>query len=146
MANELVSEINKGIAVLVGISRDDTREDSLYMARKLVNLRLWDSDQKRWSVSVKSGGFDVLLVSQFTLYSVMKGNKLDFHNAMAADEAREYFDTFCDDVRKELRDSGSDNGSLEERVKTGAFGEMMHVNLTNDGPVTVTIDSRNRMG
>lgn len=125
--------------VLVGIGREDTQEDAEYMARKIVNLRLLDAEDgsgKRWHASVKSAGLELLLVSQFTLFSVLKGNKPDFHNAMGGDEARAFFDSFCQMVRKEL---GSD-----ERVKEGAFGEMMDVALVNDGPVTINLDSRRR--
>lgn len=136
----IVSQIGKGVMVLVGIGREDKPEDAQYMARKIVNLRLWDSKdgKKKWNVSVKSGGYEVLLVSQFTLFTVLKGNKPDFHNAMGGDEARTFFDAFVEEVRKELG-PGSDH-----RVKTGAFGEMMDVALVNDGPVTINIDSQRR--
>merc|ERR1711994_917371 len=89
VGDDLVSSIGQGLCVLVGISKYDTHKDMEYMVRKLVNLRLWDNDQgKRWSCSVKDKNFEILCVSQFTLYCTLKGNKPDYHMAMGAEQSQ----------------------------------------------------------
>uniref|UniRef100_A0A0R3SAV6 D-aminoacyl-tRNA deacylase n=2 Tax=Hymenolepis diminuta TaxID=6216 RepID=A0A0R3SAV6_HYMDI len=134
----LVSEIGRGLMVLVGISRDDEEKDLVYMARKIVNLRIFDDPvkQKRWDKSVQDVGGEILCVSQFTLYSKLKGNTLDFHHAMAPTSSRSVYESFLTKVRAELKDPA--------RVKDGAFGKMMDVSLVNDGPVTITLDSHTK--
>uniref|UniRef100_A0A5K3F526 D-aminoacyl-tRNA deacylase n=1 Tax=Mesocestoides corti TaxID=53468 RepID=A0A5K3F526_MESCO len=133
---QLVSEIGRGLMVLVGISRDDDEKDAAYMARKIVNLRIFEDAEKhsRWGKSVKDVGGEILCVSQFTLHSLLKGNKLDFHLAMAPDASKTLYEAFLVKVRKEYQDA--------DKVKDGIFGAMMDVSLVNDGPVTVTLDSR----
>jgi len=86
---QLVSKIGPGLCVLVGLSRNDTEKDAEYMCRKILNTRLWpNKDGRPWSMSVAQQNYEVLLVSQFTLYCVLKGNKPDFHNAMNPDQAK----------------------------------------------------------
>nr|CDS32048.1 D tyrosyl tRNA(Tyr) deacylase [Hymenolepis microstoma] len=135
---ELVSEIGRGLMVLVGISHDDEEKDLVYMARKIVNLRIFDDQvkQKRWDKSIKDVGGEILCVSQFTLHSKLKGNKLDFHHAMAPPSSQSVYESFLAKVRAEFKDP--------DRVKDGAFGKMMDVSLVNEGPVTITLDSRTR--
>jgi D-tyrosyl-tRNA(Tyr) deacylase len=86
-------------------------------------------------VNVKDLDYEVLLVSQFTLFSKFKGNKLDFHRAMSPDSSRPFFDEFVKSVQSAYK---------ADKVKSGAFGEMMLVDLQNDGPVTIIADSKDR--
>lgn len=80
VSEKMISKIDRGVLCLVGITEDDTKEDAEYLARKLLNIRIWDDEEgKRWSKSVKDMKYEVLLVSQFTLFSKLKGNKPDFH-------------------------------------------------------------------
>eukprot|EP01130_Rhizamoeba_saxonica_P011510 TRINITY_DN4782_c0_g1_i3.p1 TRINITY_DN4782_c0_g1~~TRINITY_DN4782_c0_g1_i3.p1 ORF type:complete len:152 (+),score=28.11 TRINITY_DN4782_c0_g1_i3:157-612(+) len=137
VGDNIVSAIGKGLLVLVGIGRDDNPDDSQYMKRKVLNTRLWpDPDTQRpWSKSVKQMDYDILFVSQFTLFNTMKGNKPDFHKAMPGNEAREFYEDF---LRSVVADYNPD------KIKDGAFGEMMNVSLENDGPVTLHLDSRDK--
>lgn len=140
VAGELVGKIGPGFVVLLGFHRDDDTSKFDQAINRLLNLRLFESKpdtkdptkkSKSWDSSVRDNGYELLIVSQFTLYSVLNGNKPDFHNAKKADEARVMFDEFVNRVRKAY---------LPEKVQTGAFGEYMDVQLSNDGPVTITLD------
>ncbi|ORC85176.1 D-tyrosyl-tRNA deacylase [Trypanosoma theileri] len=137
VGDEVVGEVNRGIAVLVGIHRDDTADDMNYIARKLLGLRLWPSEgsQKTWDRNIKQIDGGILLISQFTLMHVLKGNKPDFHLAMDPDGALKMFNSLRDTLRSDL---------LPERVATGQFQSYMNINLINDGPVTIILDSRNK--
>ncbi|ESK91395.1 d-tyrosyl-trna deacylase [Moniliophthora roreri MCA 2997] len=134
--NETVSQISRGLMVLVGIGTDDTMVDATTIINKILSLRVFDdqSDGKMWRKSVRDIDGDVLCVSQFTLLAnTTKGNKPDFHRAMAAEPSRTLYASFLDSLR---------NSYKPEKVKDGVFGAMMSVSLTNEGPVTLTIDSR----
>ena len=134
---QTISSIHRGLLVLVGLSRTDTIHDCDYMARKLLNLKLFDtpSSNKPWTQSALTLQLDVLLVSQFTLYAELKGNRPDFHTAMPPQQARELYERFVAIVRSEYGQGGV------ERVKDGLFGGDMKVELVNDGPVTITLDT-----
>lgn len=133
VGGEVVGAIGEGVCVLVGVSRDSAPRDAEYVTRKLLNTRLWpDKDGREWREGVAAGRREVLLVSQFTLYARLKGNKPDFSHAMAPDAARVAFDAFVEQVRAAYE---------PDLVKTGSFGAMMEVDMVNDGPVTVTLDS-----
>jgi len=135
VAGKVISSISQGLCILVGCHVQDTEKDSDYIANKVLNLRLWPSladPSKAWSSSVKDNKFQVMLVSQFTLYAVLKGNKPDFHNSMSTNPAKMFYENFVNKVRKL---HGADN------VADGQFGEMMEVRLSNDGPVTIELDS-----
>ncbi|TMW62914.1 hypothetical protein Poli38472_005532 [Pythium oligandrum] len=135
---EIVGQIGKGLVCLVGIGRDDTEDDAEFCCRRLLNARLWPDDKgAAWKTSVASNGYEVLLVSQFTLHGYFAGNKPDFHLAMAPAPAKELFDSFCDRVRRT---------HVSDKVAEGVFGAMMEVALVNDGPVTMCIDSKDRKG
>ncbi|XP_047119349.1 D-aminoacyl-tRNA deacylase 1-like [Schistocerca piceifrons] len=130
---EVISSIGKGLCVLVGISRDDTEADMEYLARKLLNLGIFEDDNgKRWNLSVRDKNLEILCVSQFTLYHVLKGNKLDFHCAMPAESSEEFYNRFLKLLRTQYKD---------DFVKDGKFGAYMTVNIENDGPVTVELES-----
>ncbi|KAH9580902.1 D-aminoacyl-tRNA deacylase DTD [Trypanosoma melophagium] len=103
VGDEVVGEASRGIAVLVAIHRDDTADDMNYIARKLLGLRLWSSDdgQKTWDRNIKQIDGDILLISQFTLMHVLKGNKPDFHMAMDPEEALKMFNTLRDTLKND---------------------------------------------
>lgn len=114
--------------MLVGIGTDDTKEDADYICKKLINIRLWDSPtdaKKKWNQSVKDLDYELLLVSQFTLYCKLNGNKPDFHNAMKPDTSKAFFDAFVHQVKQEYK---------ADKVQTGEFGAYMDVQIQNDGP------------
>ncbi|KAJ1728639.1 D-tyrosyl-tRNA(Tyr) deacylase [Coemansia biformis] len=135
VGDKVVGAIGPGVCVLVGISSADTAEDMEYMARKVLGMRVFDDDTgSMWKKSVQDRGLEVLCVSQFTLYgSTTKGMKPDFHQAMGSAESRQFFDDFVTRL-----------GQLYDRsrIATGEFGAMMQVELVNDGPVTLELDSR----
>ena len=130
---QVISSIGKGLCVLVGIHRDDTPAQRETLVRKVLNLRVFEDDSgKRWSKSVKDLGLEVLCVSQFTLYGTMKGNKPDYRFAMSGDPAKDYYYQFLSQLRQDHH---------EEMIKDGRFGAMMEVNINNDGPVTLELES-----
>ncbi len=132
---EIVSSIGRGICVLVGLHRTDTKKELDYIAKKLLSVRLFDNPDtgKRWDKSVKDMNYEVLCVSQFTLYHIMKGNKLDFHLAMGGDAAKNMYGDLVTELRK--------NYGVDDKIKDGKFGAMMQVNIANDGPVTIELES-----
>jgi len=132
----VVSSIGRGACVLVGVEVGDTEADAVWMANKLLQLRVFDdAEGKRWGCGVKELGYELLCVSQFTLYSVLKGNKPDFRKAMAGPKAKQFYDDFLQRLRSDY-----EPGKIQE----GVFGAMMDVSLTNDGPVTIILDSPRR--
>ena len=131
----VVSSMQRGLLCLVGIHQHDTEKDAEYIARKILNMRMWASEKKTWDLSVMQKDFDVMCVSQFTLHSRLSGNKLDFSKAMGPVEAKTFYESFLERLKKEYR---------SEKIHDGVFGAMMDVELTNDGPVTLTIDSFDR--
>ena len=133
---EVVSSIGKGMVVLIGIHKDDTKVEMDYIVRKLVSLRMWEDDSdRRWAKSAKDLGLEILCVSQFTLYHVMKGNKPDFHLAMGGEQSKQFYNEFLGEMNKAYN---------KEKVKNGVFGAMMEVELVNDGPVTLELEALNQ--
>jgi D-tyrosyl-tRNA(Tyr) deacylase len=126
-------EIARGLAVLVGVARDDTPADARYVAAKIRDLRLFESEAgKPMDRSVIDSGGAVLVVSQFTLYGdVRKGRRPAFDQAAPAEQARDVYEALV----RELR-------AMQVPVETGEFQAMMQVDLVNDGPVTILIDSK----
>ena len=127
-----VAEIGPGLVVLVGIGREDTEKDLDWMAEKIVNLRVFESEDGKMDRSLLDTEGALLLVSQFTLYGdCRKGRRPSFSDAMEADAARRMFAVFVEKARR-----------LAGHVETGVFQAMMDVRLVNDGPVTLILDSR----
>lgn len=135
----LVSEIGPGLLVLIGIHESDVEADADYICRKVLNMRLFPNVQsgKAWDQNVMQRNFGVLLVSQFTLYGILKGNKPDFHMAMPSDKAKAFYASLVEKFRSSYS---------ADAVKDGVFGAMMKVNLVNDGPVTMQLDSSRSRG
>jgi D-tyrosyl-tRNA(Tyr) deacylase len=129
----VTGEIGRGLLVFVGVGRDDTIDDVKYLAAKIRDLRVFESDAgKPMDRSVVEAGGSLLVVSQFTLYGdVRKGRRPSFDGAAPPDDARRLYEDFV----RELR-------ATRVPVATGEFQAMMQVELVNDGPVTVLIDSR----
>ncbi|XP_051176141.1 D-aminoacyl-tRNA deacylase 1 [Leptopilina boulardi] len=130
---EIISSIENGLCVLIGIKRDDTLNDMEYIVKKILNTKVFESDDgKKWAASVKEKKYEILCISQFTLYHILKGNRLDFHRAMHAHEAEIFYNKFLTQLSEDY-DS--------EKIKDGKFGAMMEVNIQNSGPVTLEIES-----
>lgn len=127
------SEIGTGLLVLVGIESDDGEEDVAWLAGKVLNLRIFDDEKGVMNLAVLDIRGDILVVSQFTLHaSTRKGNRPSYIKAAVPDKAIPLYKSFVSQLSKGL---GKD-------VKTGIFGANMQVQLTNDGPVTIQIDSK----
>ncbi|PZR40063.1 MAG: D-tyrosyl-tRNA(Tyr) deacylase [Azospira oryzae] len=130
------SEISKGLLVLVGIEDADSQEDIDWLATKIVNLRIFNDAEGTMNVSVKEDGGDIIIVSQFTLQaSTKKGNRPSYIKAARPDKAIPLYENFIKAV--ELH--------LGKAVQTGEFGADMKVSLLNDGPVTILIDTKNKV-
>jgi D-tyrosyl-tRNA(Tyr) deacylase len=130
-----LSRIGKGALVLVGVESGDTEDDAAYVAEKCGSLRVFDDEKGRLNLSVLDVNGSVLLVSQFTLCAdCRKGRRPSFASAARPDEGKRVYEL----VASKLRVKGVE-------VKTGRFQSHMGVHLTNDGPVTVIIDSRKRL-
>jgi len=124
--------IEKGYVLLVGITHEDTEEDAIYAAKKIANLRLWEDEDGKMNNSILETGGDILSISQFTLYAdTKKGRRPSFIEAARPEQAEPLWLFF----NKKLKEAGL-------TVKTGIFGAMMDVELVNDGPVTIIVDSK----
>lgn len=137
VGEDMIGQIGKGLCVLVGISKDDTASDLEYAIRKILQVRLFTdaATGKHWTKNVAEIDGGVLLVSQFTLCHVLKGNKPDFHNAMATKDALDMFNTMVQQIGSAYN---------PERISTGQFGAYMDVQIANDGPVTLHLNSKER--
>jgi len=133
---EIVGKIGDGAVVLIGIGANDTKQDMEYCIRKLLKLRMWpevgNEAGNTWAKNVVDRDHSLLLVSQFTLHGSLKKPKPDFHKSMPPDLAKAKYEEFVEMITKEYK---------KERIATGKFGEMMKVELVNDGPVTFFLDS-----
>lgn len=129
--NKVVGSIDKGLVLLVGFTHTDTSEDIDYLVKKVVNLRVFDDENAIMNKSILDVGGSILSISQFTLYAdTKKGNRPSYINAMGGENATKLYDEF--------------NQKLSEYVKVekGIFGAEMEVNIINDGPVTIILESR----
>ncbi len=131
---EVVGEIGRGLVVLVGVRRGDLPEDAAYLAKKTANLRIFPDQEGKMNRSVREVGGEVLVVSQFTLYAeTRKGNRPSFAQAADPDLGRRLYEAYVERLLGEGL-----------HVETGVFGAMMEVELVNDGPVTILLDSADR--
>jgi D-tyrosyl-tRNA(Tyr) deacylase len=129
---ETVGEIGNGLVVLLGIARDDTKLDAVYLAEKISSLRIFDDEAGEMNVSVKDINGGLLIVSQFTLYGdVRRGLRPSWIDAAAPEVAEPLYDFFVRQARTSLNN-----------VATGSFRAMMLLELVNDGPVTLLLDSK----
>ena len=131
VGEEIVGRIGPGLLVLLGVSTVDTRADADYLARKVLGLRIFEDDEGKMNLSLADTHGAVLAVSQFTLYGdVRRGKRPSFDEAAPPDLARELYEYFVEKIRQ--------GGTICE---TGRFQAMMQVELVNDGPVTLLLDS-----
>ena len=131
--NELYNQIQQGLLLLVGVAPDDAQEDVAYAARKIANMRIFSDDEDKMNLSVKDVNGEILSISQFTLYAdTKKGNRPAFIGAAQPDLASQLYDDFNELLGREIP------------VKTGVFAADMQVELVNDGPVTIVLDTKNR--
>jgi len=129
---QVISNIKKGLLVLLGITDSDTREDSIWLSKKIVNLRIFNDDKEIMNRSLLDIDGEVIIVSQFTLMaSTKKGNRPSYIKAAKAEIAVPIYEQFITDIEMELG----------KKAGTGTFGADMKIDLQNDGPVTVIIDT-----
>lgn len=130
-----VAEIGPGLVVLLGIIDSDTSEDILWLSNKLTNLRIFNDAEGVMNTSLKNSNGSAIVVSQFTLYAqTKKGNRPSYIKAAKPEIAKPLYEQFVQQFETDL----------EQTVQTGAFGADMNVGLTNDGPVTIIIDTKAR--
>lgn len=131
--NNVYGEIKHGLVVLVGFTQGDNYSDIDYIVKKIVNLRIFDDESGIMNKSVLDVDSEILSISQFTLYAnTKKGNRPSYIDALSSNEAIALYDQFNSKLREYLT------------VKTGVFGADMEVNIVNDGPITILIDSKNK--
>lgn len=131
--NKIINKIGKGYVILVGFNVNDTIEDINYIVKKVINLRVFDDENGIMNKNILDTGGEILSISQFTLQAITKeGNRPSYIEAMKCEEAIKLYKLF--------------NEKLNEQVKTyeGVFGAEMLVNIENDGPITIIIDSKNK--
>lgn len=133
--SKVVGEIQQGFFVLIGIENADGADDAIWLVQKLIGLRVFSDDEGKMNLSIKDVLGNILLVSQFTLFaSTVKGNRPSFIKSAKPDFAIPLYEYFISKLKSE---SGLD-------IQTGVFGADMQINLVNDGPVTILIDSKIR--
>lgn len=129
---KITGEIGRGLVLLVGVTHDDTEQDADWLADKVVGLRIFEDSEAKMNLSLLDVGGAVLSISQFTLYGdCRKGRRPNFMEAAKPEQANRLYEYFNDTLR-----------SCGVRVETGVFGAMMDVELVNDGPVTILLDSK----
>ena len=132
---ELISQIAQGLLVLVGICDEDNNEDIEWLTKKISNIRLFDDENSVMNLSLMDIDGELLAVSQFTLMaSTKKGNRPSYIKAAKPDISIPLYESFCNEMEI----------ALNKPIKRGVFGADMKVDLLNDGPVTIFIDSKNR--
>ncbi len=132
--DKVVGEIGPGLVVFLGIAQGDSKEDATYLANKVANLRIFADDSSHFSLSALDTRGDILIVSQFTLLGdTRKGRRPDFTGAAPPNLAKQLYEFFVDQVR-----------AIGLKVETGLFQEHMLVEIHNDGPVTVSLESKTK--
>ena len=134
IAGEQKSSIGRGMMILVGFCNEDTDQDLDWAVKKIAQLRIYDDEQGVMNKSIEETGGEILAVSQFTLYaSCKKGNRPSYIRAAKPDISVPLYDAFCEKLQERL----------QKPIQTGVFGADMQVELINDGPVTICIDTKN---
>ncbi|MBJ2174964.1 D-tyrosyl-tRNA(Tyr) deacylase [Aureibaculum sp. A20] len=134
--NKIISSINNGLLVLLGITENDTKDDIDWLSKKVLNLRIFNDENDVMNKSLLAIDGELIIVSQFTLLaSTKKGNRPSYIKAAKPDIAIPLYNQFISVTEKELG----------KKVGTGIFGADMKINLLNDGPVTIVIDSENKI-
>lgn len=132
---ELIDAINGGLLVLLGVRQEDSENDAKYLAAKTVNLRIFPDDEGKMNLSLLDTGYDILVVSQFTLHADTRhGNRPSFTDAAEPEKANELYIDYINELKTLIG---------HDKVHDGKFGAMMKINLVNDGPVTIILRSKN---
>ena len=132
---EIVAQIARGLLVLLGVEPSDSRDDILWLAGKIARLRMFSDQDGAMNLSVQDIKGDLLVVSQFTLFaSTRKGNRPSFVGAAAPEQANQLYEEFCRQLETEIG----------RPVRRGVFGANMQLDLVNDGPVTICIDTKKK--
>ncbi|MCG3420706.1 D-aminoacyl-tRNA deacylase [Oceanobacillus jordanicus] len=132
VGGEVIGSIDNGLVVLLGITHEDTIEDAKYLVQKIIHLRIYEDENGKMNLSLQDTDGSLLSISQFTLYGdTRKGRRPNFMQAARPDDALKLYNQFNELVKEQ-----------NIHVETGKFGEMMDVQLTNSGPVTLIIDSK----
>tara|TARA_B100001250_G_C19722996_1_gene754702 strand:+ start:857 stop:1309 length:453 start_codon:yes stop_codon:yes gene_type:complete len=130
-----IGEINHGLVVLLGVDINDKQDDISWLANKIINLRIFGDKKKLMNNSLINVNGDLMIISQFTLFAkTKKGNRPSYMNAAKSPKAIKYYNSFCDKIESVLC----------KKVIRGIFGANMTLNIVNDGPVTIHIDSKNK--
>jgi len=130
--SDVISKINRGLNVLIGISKEDTLKDVIYIKDKIINLRIFEDENGKLNKSLLDVNGDLLVVSQFTLYGdCRKGRRPSFIEALSGDKAEKLYNTFISLCK-----------GVIPKMKTGVFGADMIVQIENEGPVTLMLDSK----
>ena len=133
--NKKIGEINYGLVVLLGVDVNDNEEDVSWLANKIVNLRIFGDEKKIMNNSLTNVNADLMIISQFTLFAkTKKGNRPSYMNAAKSPKAVNYYNFFCDEIES----------ILSKKVIRGIFGADMTLNIVNEGPVTVYMDTKNK--
>ena len=131
----IMARINTGLLILLGVADDDRKEDVIWLSSKIANLRIFDDQKGIMNISLKEHNGEALVVSQFTLHALTKkGNRPSYIKAASPEIALPIYNQFVEQMQSHL----------ESPVKTGVFGANMKVTLSNDGPATFIIDTKNR--
>lgn len=125
--NQQISEIKNGYVLLVGIQKDEKEEIILKMVKRILKSKLFEE----WKKDIKEMNYEILVLSQFTLFGKLKGKKLDFHWAEKHERAKSLFFKVIECFKTEY---------IEDKIKSGVFGEHLEIMLVNDGPVTIIFD------
>lgn len=134
--NEIKAKIDKGLVVLLGIEESDGNEDIEWLTTKIINLRIFNDAEDVMNISIKDDGGNIIVVSQFTLHaSTKKGNRPSYIKAAKPDVAIPHYEKFILTLQN----------TLGKKIQTGEFGADMKVSLVNDGPITILIDTKNRV-
>jgi D-aminoacyl-tRNA deacylase len=129
---KIIGSINKGLNILIGISKEDTEEDLLYIKEKVINLRIFEDEVDKMNLSLLDVKGEILVISQFTLYGdCRKGRRPNFMEAEGGEKAKVLYKRFVELLRES-----------NLKVETGEFGAHMKVDIQNDGPVTLMLDSK----
>ena len=133
--DEVYSKINKGLLILIGVENNDRVNDIKWLAKKICEMRIFSDSNKKLNLSVRDILGEIMVVSQFTLLaSTKKGNRPSYSKALKPKEAIKVYNNFIAELEK----------TFMKKIKTGLFGKEMKIELENDGPVTIIIDSKNK--
>ena len=133
--DEVYSKINKGLLILIGVENNDRINDIKWLAKKICEMRIFSDSNKKLNLSVRDILGEIMVVSQFTLLaSTKKGNRPSYIKALKPKEAIKVYNNFIAELEK----------TFMKKIKTGLFGKEMKIELENDGPVTIIIDSKNK--